>query len=106
MGTGELAGIIAGSVAAPLVVAAVLGVIRWGLSADRLLGKVTELVERVGELTEAAQDTVLLRSEFTSHCRQADERWALVLGRTVPAPRAAHEGTERRRHPRVIEAGA
>lgn len=106
--TGELLAALGGTVAAPLVVAALIGAVRWLTSRNRLLGKVTELVDRVGDLadavTAATRDALVLREQFTAHCRQADERWGLILG-GVPAPRPGYDGPERRAHPRpqVIE---
>lgn len=102
--------LLGAAVGGPLVVALIVGVARWALTANRLLDKVSELVEDVRELAAAAQDTVLLRAEFHAHCRQADERWGL-LTHTVPippqqpVPRPRYDGEERRRRPRVIEAG-
>lgn len=109
MGTGDVLAIIGGSIAAPLVVAAVIGAGRWALARNQLLGKIGELIEKVGDLTEAvtesARDALVLREQFVAHCRQADERWGLVLG-GVPSPRPpAYEGPERRAaRARVIEA--
>lgn len=111
MGTGEMIVLAAGGVGAPLVVAAVLGAAKWAVARNRLLGKLGDLVERVGDLAEAVSEStrehLVLREQFTAHCRQADERWGMVWG-SVPAPRPAqaYEGPERRAaRVRVIEAG-
>lgn len=102
--------LLVAGVLAPIAVAVVIGGARWGLTSARLLGKVTELVETVRELTaamtEASQDAVRLRAEFTAHVQTAEDRWAMLLGRrAVPPPRFSGED-RRRARPEVLEAGA
>lgn len=103
--------LLLGGVGGPVAVAAVIGTVRWGFTSARLLGKVTELVDDVrtltGAMTEATQDAVRLRAEFTAHVQTAEDRWAMLLGRhPVPRPRG-HTGEDRRRsRPVLDEAGA
>lgn len=78
--------LIVSGVIAPLVVASVVGIVKWGGAVNRALATLGELAADVRDLAAAAQDTVLLRAEFTAHVSLADERWT-QLGGIVPHPR-------------------
>lgn len=74
------------AVLAPLTVAAVVGLVKWGAAVNRALSKLGEVAADVRDLAAATQDTALLRAELTAHIRMADERWGM-LGGIIPHPR-------------------
>lgn len=94
-GWGEL--ILAG-VVAPLLVAAVLGVVksagalvRWGAEVTRALSKLAELVDDVRDLTASVRDLSDVRAELRAHVALAEDRWHSL----IPEPR--HQPADPRR---------
>lgn len=86
MSTGEVAALIVSGVVAPLVVAAVVGLVKWGGAVNRALVALVELAADVRDLAASVRDLGEFRAEFRAHVRQADDRWT-TLGGLIPHPR-------------------